>query len=121
MEDSPRANEARRIGGLAVALRRSHPHAPALDVLDLVFEGGGGVGCDFSCTASDGRALVHPRGAFGQLIAEAFDRGMTPAEWMQLTGPSAAPELVEALDRIWATYVVPRFGSRFGVRLTGPG
>ena len=44
------------------ALRRSHGHVPALDVLDLVMQGLGGVGQDFGTDATPpARACTTPR------------------------------------------------------------
>jgi hypothetical protein len=52
---------------------RTDPHAPALDALDLIVEG---QACDdFSC-----EDLTRPRAAFGHLIAEPLDQGMTPGD-----------------------------------------
>ena len=92
----------------AVALRSSHPHAPAIDVLDLVFSD-----VDIETLALDAEATA-PWTPFGGLIAEAFDRGMTPEEWVSLTRPTADPMLVSALLEVWGTQVMPRFATRFG-------
>lgn len=97
------------IAAAAAALRKSHPKAPALDVLDLVVQGHDGL--------SFPADLVHPRAPFGQLLAEAFDTAMTPADWHDWTGPLADPQARDALLAIWRTYVLPRFVSRYGVRL----
>jgi len=91
----------------AVALRSSHSHAPALDVLDLVFSG-----VDIATLVLDAEATA-PWTPFGQLIAEAFDRGMTPEEWVSLTRRTADPILVAALLEIWGTQVMSRFAARF--------
>lgn len=103
---------AAQIASSAVSLRRSHPHAPALDVLDLVFKGQDPDTLDFSA-----EELTRPRTEFGQLIAAALDRGMTPDEWMMFTGPRAEPELVSASLQVWKTYVLPLFAARYGIRL----
>lgn len=93
----------------AAALRRSHPHAPALDALDLVMQGADGLAI--------AAGLVHPRGPLGQLLAEAFDTAMTPADWHDWTGPQADPQARDALLAIWRTYVLPRFVSRYSVNI----
>ncbi len=73
----------------ALALRGTHPKAPALDILDLAMEGRSGTdpvfdGSDDSRIDSTGLTaseleinqvavdLVHPDGAFGKLLAEAL-------------------------------------------------
>jgi len=70
-------------------------------------------GVDTSTLVADAEATA-PWTPFGRLIAEAFDRGMTPEEWVSLTRPTADPMLVSALLEVWGTQVMPRFMARFG-------
>ncbi len=95
-----------RIVASALVLRISHPHAPALDVLDLVMGGVDAHGLDFG-----GHSV--PPAAFALLVAEAFDSAMTPADWRGLTGPEADPTVRAALLGLWAAEVWPRFVARY--------
>lgn len=93
----------------AVALRKSHPHAPALEVLDVVMRQRAG------CLADFGADQLDPGSPFGQIVAEAFDRAMTPAEWAVVTDSHADPVLVGALRSVWAREVLPRFAANYGL------
>ena len=95
----------------ALALRASHPWAPALDLLDLVMRARHGATLDFG---SDGIPPVR----FALIIAEAFDRGMTPLEWAAFTGPTADPAFRTSVLQIWHSEVWPRFVDRY--RLAPP-
>ena len=110
-----RMDQASRIAQQAVDLRRTHGQAPALDVLDLVFQGVPPGAASFPDPATPDDPLAGPRSPFGQLVAEAFDRGMVPEDWMTMTGPRADPRMVVALIGMWCTYVLPRFRARFSV------
>jgi hypothetical protein len=93
------------------SLRRSHPHSPPLEVLDLMLRG-----CDperFAFTADE----VAPGTLVGEVIAEVFDEAMTPAEWRAWTGRGADLQLRDALLKVWYLYVVPRFTARYGCRV----
>lgn len=101
---------ADRIAEQVTALRRSHPRASARDVLDLVLAGE--AAREVSALPAES---LHPRAPLGQLIVEAFDGGMTPAEWYDWTGPNANPAMSAALLPIWRMYVLPRFTARYGI------
>ena len=88
------------IARAAVALRRSHPHAPASEVLGLVMRQRAGRLTDLGDTG--------PCTPFGQLLAEAFDRGMTPRDWRVVMHPNTAPAVVAALMGIPSGEVPPR-------------
>jgi hypothetical protein len=61
---------ARAIVQSAIALRQSHPHAPALDLLDLVMQPYRGASPAFD----DGRRdLTEPGTPFGQILQAGFD------------------------------------------------
>ena len=92
----------------AIALRRSHPAVPALDVLELVMRGRQAVPADFG---PDGL----PPADFALLVAEAFDRGMVPAEWRAWTAHDADAQLRAGLLVVWRADVWPLFVARFGL------
>lgn len=92
----------------ALALRRSHPAAPALDVLALVLQGRQAVPADFG---ADGL----PPAPFALLVAEAFDTAMTPDEWREWCQPGMNPKLLAGLLSVWTVHVWPRFAHRFGL------
>lgn len=100
--------EAQRAAGEALALRRSHPHAPALDVLDLVMPNRTGTLTSFG-------AEIEPATPFGFLLAEAFDTGMAPEDWRLVTHPNTPPGVVAALRGIWTGEVLPKFAKRYGL------
>lgn len=91
----------------AVALRKSHPHAPALEVLDVVMRQRAGHLADFGADQLD------PGSPFGQIVAEAFDTAMTPADWAVVKNPQADPVLVGALRSVWAQEVLHRFAKHY--------
>jgi hypothetical protein len=91
----------------ALALRRSHPHAPAVDVLDLVMKGRLPWLEDFFDD-------LEPPAPFALLVAEAVDDIMTAAEWRGLTGPNAEPRVRAALAQLYRESVWPRFVKRYG-------
>ena len=78
-----------------------HPNAPALDLLDLIIRGYTGSVSDFVDA--------------GQLIAEAFDRGMAPEDWRLVEHPNTRAQAVAALMRVWQSEVVPAFGARYAL------
>ena len=94
----------------AASLRCTHPHAPALDVLDIVFCG--------SCGALFDKEApwVAPWAPLWQIVAAAFDQGMTPEEWATLSRPPADPTLQTALHGIWRSEVLEAFPSRYGLQ-----
>ena len=108
--------DAQAVVQAAVHLNRSHPHAPAIDVLDLVMEGRIDQTLDFAHPAG---SLAEPGSPFGKLLAAAFDEAMTANEWAAFTGPAAEPPLREGCLEIWRTHVLPRFAGRYGVQTSG--
>jgi hypothetical protein len=97
---------AAAIVAAALALRSSHPHAQALEVLDVVMEGNRGV-VEFGDNAM-------PPAAFGLLVAAAFDRGMCPEFWAGLMRPGGDPRVQATLRAIWHAEVWPLFVVRYG-------
>jgi hypothetical protein len=92
----------------AVALRRSHPRAPALDVLDVVLRRHRGSLQDFG-------AATRPGSEFGLVLAAAFDPGMAPEDWRIVDHPNTAPEVSAALLAIWHETVLGAFAARYGL------
>lgn len=92
----------------AVSLRRSHPQAPALEVLDVVMRQRTGSLQDFG-------DAIRPGSDFGAIIAAAFDQGMAPTDWNLVNHPNSDPALVAALTQVWDTYVLPRFAAHYGL------
>jgi hypothetical protein len=96
------SNTAHQVVAEALALRQSHPHAPATDVLALVLKGRDVAAIDFG-------ELAIPPEPLGMLIAEACDSVMDLAMWRGVTGPDAPAEAREAVVRIWFEEVWPLF------------
>jgi hypothetical protein len=101
----------------AVALRGTHPQAPALDLLDVVFQGLQPGAVRFPAPALADDPLTGPRSPFGALLAEAFDPLMSPAEWAGLTAPGVGPQQVAGMLQVWGTQVLPRFGARYSLSI----
>ena len=101
------AAEALKLAAEVLTVRRSHPHAPALDVLDLVIKGGRRL--------PEIDDIAPPPSPFALVVAEAFDRGMTVDDWRRWTVPPADPALMVALRDVWLSEVWPRFVQRYGV------
>lgn len=111
--------EALAVVQAAAGLSRTHPHAPLLDVLDLVMKGRIDQVLDFVDPATVNGSLAAPGAPFGRLLAAAFDEAMTPNEWAALTATTAEAALRDACLGIWRTHVMPRFAARYGVVVKG--
>lgn len=92
----------------ATGLRRSHPQAPVLDILDACFRQRAGSLAHFCPDALD------PCSDFGQLLADGFDKGMAPQDWQLLLQP-LAPAVRDALRRIWRATVLTQFAARYSL------
>jgi hypothetical protein len=104
----------------AVSLGRSHPHAPPLDVLDLVMRGREGQMLNFIEVGVRHASLADPSSPFGQLVAAALDRGMEPEDWISLTSDRADAHLRERLLDLWRDEVMEStFAKRYGVTIQG--
>jgi hypothetical protein len=99
----------------ALALRITHPHAPAIDLLDLVMRGHEDSDPDFTDDALPWGDHFDPRAPFGQLVAGAFDKAMSPADWLALTSEAADARVAETLMGLWADDVTPAFARRYRV------
>lgn len=80
----------------AVDLTRTHPHAPALDVLDRVMNGRIDQALDFADPTAMNGSLANPSSPLGRLLAAAFDEAMTANEWATFAGPGCGPGLRDA-------------------------
>ena len=92
----------------ALALRESHAHAPAADILDLVMQGRQYRLVDF------GDHMLPPA-PFALLVAEAVGDRMSAAEWEAFTGPMADASLRATLQLQYALNVWPKFLERYSV------
>ena len=92
----------------SLALRASHAHASAADVLDLVMQGRQYRLVDF------GEHMLPPA-PFALLVAEAVGDHMTPDEWAAFTGPKADASLRATLQLQYALNVWPKFLERYCV------
>jgi hypothetical protein len=92
----------------ALALRISHGHASAQDVLDLVMQGRQNRLLDF------GEQMLPPA-PFALLVAEAMGDHMSPAAWEAFTGPKADANLRSTLQLQFALNVWPKFLQRYHV------
>jgi len=92
----------------ALALRASHAHAPAADVLDLVMQGRRYRLVDF------GDHMLPPA-PFALLVAEAVGDHMSADEWEAFTGPKADASLRATLQLQFALNVWPKFLERYSV------
>lgn len=102
----------------ALSLAKSHPHVPALDLLDLVMQGHHGDDLDFDAPGNQGFGdWTDPPSPFGELLRQAFAANEI--------GPGAAgiwasedpdPAVVTAQDALvdhWQEAVVERFAQRY--------
>ena len=92
----------------AVGLHRSHSHAPSLDVLDAVMRDRAGSLVDFGSS-------IDPCTPFGDILAEAFDRGMSPTDWRLIDAPATSAILRVALRTLWHDAVLVPFAQRYGL------
>lgn len=96
------------VASAAVALHRTHPQAPALEVLDVVMRQRVGSLRDFGESTRAGSD-------FGGVLAAAFDRGMSPEEWRIVNHRNADPALIAALLSVWRDEVLPAFAARYSL------
>ena len=101
------ANPAAKLIERAVALKAANTSVPAREILDELI------------LAHKGEPLVFvhqsPSSPFGQMVAEAFDFGMEPGDWVGLTGPRADPRVQLTLLRIWRYESWPKFLRHYGL------
>lgn len=98
------------ISQLVASYRRQVPQASALAVLDIVMRGRAcGRVIDFEPQA------LAPCSPLGDVLAEAFDRGMDPGDWRLITHPNTPKAARDALWKIWETDVLAAFAARYGM------
>lgn len=112
-------SEARSLCQDVEALAKSHPQAPAQDLIALVMQGRASQVFHFDDPFVEHGSLASPRSAFGQVLAAAFDRVAPPGEWMAFTGPDAHPLVVKGMLEIWQEQVISRFEAAYGVQCKG--
>ena len=84
----------------AVEMRLRHPKVPAREILDEVIRAHRGEPLVFGA--------VLPTTPFGQLVAEAFDSGMAPRQWVALS-KDPDRDLHVFLHETWEAEVWPKF------------
>lgn len=102
-------HEASAIVSEALRLRNIYPQASALEILDLAMTGHTAEELPTTALA----APSAPGSAFGQLVAAAFDKSMSPAEWRVYTSASADPELAATMMQSWRIAVISRFNMHY--------
>jgi len=95
----------------ALALRNSHPCAPAVDVVDLVIFNRG-------LWLEDFFERMVPPDPFALLVAEAMGDFSPRAQWLALTGPNADEKVRAAMQQNYAETVLPKFVRRYGLSLS---
>lgn len=93
---------------LAANYRRLVPHVDALKVLDAVMQGR-----QVQLERIEPGVLA-PCTQLGDLLAEAFDRGMTPDDWRLVTNPNTPAAARSALRTVWESQVLASFAARYG-------
>lgn len=64
---------------------------------------------------SDFGPAIEAGAPFALLVAEAFDKGMAPDDWLLVSNPATDPAVVAALVNVWRTEVLPRFAAHYGL------
>ena len=95
----------------AADLRRRYPDALASYLLDTVMVGQSGAEVDPAAS------WLQPATPFGQLLAAAFDCGMTPDDWAAASSRTTDPTVVEMLRHIWESQVLAQFAERYGLTI----
>lgn len=99
-------SRARAIVDEALALRESHPHAPAADVLDLAMQGR-------EVWLEDFFDHMVPPSPFARLVAEAVGDGMMASEWVGICRQLDEKSLAN-MRQAYAESVLPKFVRRYG-------
>lgn len=105
-------NVAQSIATSAAQLLRTHGHAPAKDILDLVMRGTEGAELDFTDPMVEHGSHAWPTSPLGQLIVEGFDHGMHHTDWF-LVDRCGDPRVITSLMDIWQGEVLPKFAGAF--------
>lgn len=104
-------SQSKRIVQNALHLRGSHPHAPALSVLDVVLSGKAGADLDFDDPAQPGGNHTDPGAAFGQLLRAAFAPEISDTELRERGGPAGEQEFLTW----WRDTVIEPFALRYAL------
>ena len=113
--------EARSIVDTALALSRTHAHAPALDILDVAFEGHHGIDPNFDAPGKYFGDWTDPASPFGELLRKAFAANAIGADAAMLwvsDDPRDADRQVKLVND-WQFLVIDTFAARY--RLWGSG
>lgn len=92
----------------ALAVRRSHPRMPALEVLEVCLRQRAGRVSDFGGAITIGSP-------FAMIVAEAFDTGEPKRDWSVLNIQGTDPALIADLRQIWRVIILPAFAKHFGL------
>ena len=110
--------EARAIVATALALSKSHPHARAIDVLDLAMQGRHGTSPSFDTWGAGNEPFgdwTDPSSPFGELLRKAFAPDEIDAGAATLWMSDASDAEANALLRSWQTLVIDRFAERYSL------
>ncbi|TAM36955.1 MAG: hypothetical protein EPN61_15310 [Burkholderiaceae bacterium] len=102
-------NESKAILQTALAVRVSHPHATALEVLDLAMTDRNRSDPDFSDASTPAGDHTDPASPFGRLLRDAFAPEITDAELTERGGPSGE----SAFWVRWHQRVMEPFAERY--------
>ncbi|TBR77022.1 MAG: hypothetical protein EPN64_04695 [Burkholderiaceae bacterium] len=101
--------ETQAIVQTALAVRVSHPHAPALDVLDLAMTDRHGADPDFSDAGTPAGDHTDSASPFGRLLRDAFAPGISDSELAERGGTSNESEFLTR----WQQLVIDPFAKRY--------
>lgn len=108
---------ARNIIAVALATRRSHSAAPALDVLDLAMQGHHGADLNMEADGQPFADWLDPPSDFARLLHDAFAPGL-PAEPFFASGVDVWSTRLpdgQMLADAWHEMVVGPFSARYGL------
>mgnify|MGYP001275112431 CR=1 FL=1 len=108
---------AQKIISVALATRRSHPDAPALDVLDLAMQGHHGADLNMEADGQPFADWLDPPSDFARLLRDAFAPGL-PADPFFGSGVdvwSAQLPGGQILAEAWRELVLEPFSARYGL------
>ena len=98
-----------------LALSRSHTHATALAVLDLVMQDRHGMDLDFDAPGHPFGDWTDPASPFGEVLRRAFGAHCIPADasalWLSEDSRDAARQA--SLGRDWQLHVIDQFAQRY--------
>ncbi len=104
-------SESKAMVQTALAVRVSHPHASALDVLDLAMTDRHGTDPDFSDASTPGGDHTDPASPFGRLLRDAFAPEISDADLADRRDPAGEG----AFWARWQQHVMDPFAKRYGL------